>query len=190
MQRALALLAPALLVVGLVACGDDDDDSPDTTTATEATTDATSADVTTSATSDDDATDDTDAGGSTDDAAAKDTMAQIVPNLDGDQIDCLVQQVSDFTDAIDPSQAQAIAAECDIDPADLVPDMSAVSIPDLGDVSIPENMDELIKQVFPSLTDEQADCLAEQFGDDFDASKAAQVADTCNIDPTDLIPGG
>ena len=34
--------------------------------------------------------------------------------------------------------------------------MSAISIPDLSDVSIPENMDELIQQVFPNLTDEQA----------------------------------
>jgi hypothetical protein len=185
MQRALALLAPALLVVGLVACGDDDDDSPDTTTATEATTDVTTAEVTTPATD----AEDTDAGGSIDEDQT-DTMRQIFPNLDGDQIDCLVEQVDDFTDAIDQAQAQAIAAECDIDPADLVPDMSAVSIPDLGDVSIPENMDELIKQVFPSLTDEQAECLAEQFGSDFDPAKAAQVADTCNIDPTDLIPGG
>ena len=185
MQRALALLAPALLVVGLVACGDDDDDSPDTTTATEATTDVTTADVTTPATEGEE----TDAGGSVDEAATE-TMRQIFPNLSDDQVDCLVEQVDDFTDAIDQAQAQAIAAECDIDPADLVPDMSAVSMPDLSDVSIPENMDELIKQVFPSLTDEQASCLAEQFGSDFDPSKAAQVADTCNIDPTDLIPGG
>jgi hypothetical protein len=184
MKRALALLAPAVLVVGLVACGDDDD-SPDTTTATEATTDATASDATTAATDGDD----TDAGGSGDDAADE-TMRQIFPNLDGDQIDCLVEQVGDFTESIDQAQAQAIAAECDIDPADLVPDMSAVSMPDLSDVSIPENMDELIKQVFPGLSDEQASCLAEQFGADFDASKAAQVAETCNIDPADLTPGG
>ena len=46
MKRAFALLAPAVLVVGLVACGDDDD-SPDATTAdTEATTDETTTDVT------------------------------------------------------------------------------------------------------------------------------------------------
>ena len=97
MKRALALLAPALLVVGLVACGDDDDDSPDTTTATEATTDVTTADVTAPPPT---ARRPTPAGPV--DEAATDTMRQIFPNLSDDQVDCLVEQVDDFTDADRP----------------------------------------------------------------------------------------
>ena len=61
--------------------------------------------------------------------------------------------------------------------------MSAISIPDLGDVSIPENMDEMIQQVLPDLTDEQVDCLVEQLGDDFDLRRPRRVAETCNIEP-------
>jgi hypothetical protein len=47
----------------------------------------------------------------------------------------------------------------------------------------------MIKQVFPGLSDEQATCLVEQLGDDFDIAKAQQVAETCDIDPSDLTPG-
>ena len=91
MKRALALLAPAVLVVGLVACGGDDDDSPDTTTATaddrRHRRDAPSPTPATDG-------DDTEAGGSVGDAET-DMMQQIFPNLDGDQLDCLVEQVGD-----------------------------------------------------------------------------------------------
>jgi hypothetical protein len=186
MKRALALLAPAVLVVGLVACGDDDD-SPDTTTATETTEsqpDDTEADATDTAPTTDSG--DTEAGGS---VADSELLGQIFPNLNRDQIECLVDEIGDSAKALDPAQAQAAADACDIDPDDLVPDMSAVSIPDLAGVSVPENMDELIGQVFPDLDDEQVSCLVDAIGDDFDASKAAQLADDCNIDPADLVPG-
>jgi hypothetical protein len=185
MKRALALLAPAVLVLGLVACGDDDD-SPDTTTATEATETQTgdTTDVTAATPSSD--AGDTDADGSVTDSQ-RDLMAQIFPNLDGDQIDCLVGELGDSADAMDPARAQAAAEACDIDPADLVPDMSAISIPD--DISVPDNMDEIMAQVFPNLDEDQISCLVDEVGADFDPSKAAQLAETCNIDPADLAPG-
>ena len=116
-------------------------------------------------------------------------MAQVFPDLDEEQLDCVVEQVGDLDPSQVVTQAQQIADECGIDPADLTPDMSAISIPDLGDISIPENMDELIQQVFPGLSDEQADCLVEQLGDDFDLAKAQAVAETCDIDPSDMLPG-
>lgn len=186
MKRALALLAPAVLVVGLVACGDDDD-SPDATTAdTEATTDDTATENTEATSSTEG--DDTEAEGSIGDAET-DMMAQVFPNLSGDQIDCLVEQAGDLTQAMDPSQAQQIAEDCDIDPADLTPDMSAISIPDLGDISVPGNMNEIMGQVFPNLDEDQISCLVDELGGDFDPSQAAQLAETCNIDPADLQPG-
>ena len=187
MKRAFALLAPAVLVVGLVACGDDDD-SPDATTAdTEVTT---TAETTTEVTAPTSSTDDegTDAEGSTGDADS-DLMAQVFPNLSRDQIDCVTDQVGSADPADIAAQARQIAEDCDIDPADLTPDMSAISIPDLGDISVPGNMKEIMSQVFPNLDEDQIDCLVDELGGDFDPSKAAQLADTCNIDPSDLTPG-
>ena len=182
MKRALALLAPVALVVGLVACGDDDD-SPDSTTATAETT-------TTEATVTDDTASDasTEAAGTSGDDSS-DLMARVFPNLDEEQLDCVVEQVGDLDPTQVAAQAQQIADECAIEPADLTPDMSAISIPDLSNVSLPENMDEMIQQVFPGLSDEQATCLVEQLGDDFDLAKAQAVAETCNIDPSDMLPG-
>jgi hypothetical protein len=184
-KRALALLAPAVLTLGLVACSDDDD-SADTTTATTtvATTDTT-IESETDATTEDGASDAPGSAGSLDSGA----LGQIFPALDDEQLDCLAERISDVTEAMDPRQAQAIAEDCDIDPADLTPDMSAISLPDLSDVSIPENMDEMMQQVFPGLSDEQVTCLVEQLGADFDIAKAQQLTETCNIDPADLTPG-
>jgi hypothetical protein len=184
MKRALAIFAPLAIVVGLAACGDDDD-SPDSTTATEETATeetATEATVTDATTSDDT----TEAGGSTGDT---DLMARVFPDLDEEELDCVVEKVGDLDPSQVVTQAEEIADECGIDRADLTPDMSAISIPDLSDVSMPENMDELIQQVFPNLSDEQADCLVEQLGDDFDVAKARAVAETCDIDPSDMLPG-
>jgi hypothetical protein len=190
MKRALALLAPAVLTIGLVACGGDDDDSPDTTAATVESTDEGTTDETLDATitaptiaGDDDDT--AGAGGDID----TDTLGQIFPDLDDDQLSCLADRVGGVTEAMDPTQAQAIADECDIDPADLTPDMSAISIPDMSGVSIPDNMDEMMQQAFPGLTDQQVSCLVDQLGDDFDVAKAQQVAETCDIEPSDLTPG-
>jgi hypothetical protein len=183
MKRALALLAPAVLALGLVACGDDDD-STDTTTTIESVTDATTDATVTEPTigGDDDAT------GSTADLDTS-ALGQIFPNLDDEQVRCLADRISDVTEAMDPSQAQAIAEECDIDPADLTPDMSAISIPDISGLSIPDNMAEMMQQVFPGLSEEQVTCLVDELGSDFDVQKAQQVAETCNIDPSDLAPG-
>ena len=50
-------------------------------------------------------------------------------------------------------------------------------------------MNEIMSQVFPNLDEDQIDCLVDELGGDFDVSKAAQLADTCNIDPSDLTPG-
>jgi hypothetical protein len=181
MKRALALLAPAVLTIGLVACSSDDDDSPTTTDAAVATTESTTestteATVTAPTTAGDD--EETGAGGSVDD---DDTLRRVFPDLSDDQLSCLSDSVGDVTETLDPSQAQAIAEECNIDPADLTPDVSGLSIPD--------NMGEMMQQVFPGLSDEQVSCLVEQLGDDFDIAKAQRVAETCNIDPSDLTPG-
>lgn len=187
MKRALTLLVPAVLAIGLVACSDDDD-SPATTsatTATEVTAPETAAAEATTSTTDGAATRD---DGSVSDSQA-DTLGQIFPNLSRVQIDCLVDELGGAAQAIDPSQAQAAAEACNIDPDDLVPDMGAVSIPDLSDVSIPDNMDEVFAQVFPNLDAEQIDCLVAELGGDFDMTRAAELTETCNIDPADLQPG-
>lgn len=186
MKRALALLAPAVLTIGLVACSsDDDDDSPTTTDAAVETTEPT-AESTSGSTPDATVTaptiggddEETGAGGSVDE---NDTLRQVFPDLSDEQLSCLSDSVGDVSETLDPSQAQAIAEDCNIDPADLTPDVSGLSIPD--------NMAEMMQQVFPGLSDEQVSCLVEQLGDDFDVAKAQQVAETCNIDPSDLTPG-
>ena len=189
MKRALALLAPAVLALGLVACGDDDDDTPDTTEASVETIDevttAATTDVTETAATTSDG-DETGAGGSVD---ADDTLQRIFPNLTDEEISCLGDRVDDLTATQDPAEAQAIAEECGIDPADLDPDMSAISLPDMSGVSVPDNMDEMMQRVFPGLTDEQVSCLVDELGADFDVEKAQQVAETCDIEPADLAPG-
>ena len=90
-------------------------------------------------------------------------MGRLFPNLSGDQVDCLVDELGDDA-AIDPSQAQASPTRATSIRPTSFPDVSAISIPDLGDVSIPDNMDELMADVFPDLDDEQIDCLARGAG--------------------------
>jgi hypothetical protein len=75
-----------------------------------------------------------------------------------------------------------------------IPDISLpdISIPDISipDVSLPENADELFRQVFPNLDDDQIDCLVENMSGDIDVSVVTELLDECNIDPQDLLPGG
>jgi hypothetical protein len=73
-----------------------------------------------------------------------------------------------------------------------VPNLSDISIPNITipDLSLPENAEELIGQVFPGLDDDQVSCLAENLEGDFDVSAALDLMDECNINPSDLTPGG
>ena len=174
MKRALTMLAPAVLAVALIACGDDDD-SPDTTSASEETTAATTAGT---------EGEEAGPGGSvTDDQTA--AMQEVFPRLNQQQIDCLIEQVGDVSGAMDPAEVQALAETCGIDPADL-----EVSIP-----SLPADMLEQARsqfaELFPTLDEEQIDCLLTELQDgNFDPSQATQLAETCGIDPADLQPGG
>jgi hypothetical protein len=146
MKRVLILAAPAVLALGLVACGDDDDDSPDTTE----TVDTASVDTAT----DDTATDDTATdgtllpggtilpggtvlpGGSLPDISIPDisipdislpeeaseifesVLSQTFPNLSDEQVSCLAEA---FQGELDLSQIQSVAEDCGIDESDLVP---------------------------------------------------------------------
>lgn len=77
-----------------------------------------------------------------------------------------------------------------------LPDISIpdLSIPDLSipDISIPDQdaMERIIASIFPNLNEEQISCLAEAFGENFDPSEAAQLAEDCDIEASDLQPGG
>ena len=116
-------------------------------------------------------------------------MGKIFPNLSADQLDCLEERLGDVDPSSVVTQAQEIAEECDIDRADLTPDLSAVSIPELSDLSIPDDVAGLIGRFFPNLSDEQVNCLADELGGDFDVSKIPDLADTCDVDPADMVPG-
>jgi hypothetical protein len=145
MKRALLLAAPAVLVLGLVACGDDDDDSPDTTAAETTEPEDTS----------------------TDDTTTDGTEGELtIPGISIPDISIPDISIPDFS----------------------IPDFS---IPDISipDISIP-NAEEILGQIFPKLDDDQVDCLADEVGRDIDVSRIMQLLDECNIDPSDLQPGG
>jgi hypothetical protein len=149
MKRALLVLLPAVLAVGLVACGDDDDNTPSTAGTTTATTTATRRTSETETTTDSSEEPDfTLPGGIT------------VPDLGS------------------------------IFPGGSIPDISIpdISIPDLG--SLPTNVDEILKSIFPNLTDDQVTCLADKLGGKIDTSKILSEIQSCGIDPSDLSPGG
>lgn len=141
MKRALLLAAPAVLALGLVACGDDDDDAPDSTDATEetATEETATDDTSTEDTSGGDITvpdisipdisipDITLPGGTLPTSIslpeeASEIFEQVLtdtfPNLDAEQVSCLAEA---FQGEIDLSQIQSVAEDCGIDPADLQP---------------------------------------------------------------------
>jgi hypothetical protein len=77
-----------------------------------------------------------------------------------------------------------------------LPDISLpdISLPDISipDISLPDQdaMERIIASIFPNLNEEQISCLAEAFGENFDPSEAAQLAEDCDIEASDLQPGG
>ena len=83
----------------------------------------------------------------------------------------------------EPSETSTDSTEVDeTEPSSSGPDFSLpVSVPDV---------DEVIGQVFPGLDDDQISCLAENLGADFDPSEALNLIEECNIELSDLQPGG
>jgi hypothetical protein len=129
---ALPAMVPAVLALGLVACGDDDD-SPTTASPTATTPSATE--------------------GST----------EAAPTLPG---------------------GITIPDLGSILPGGSLPDFS---IPDLG--SLPTNAEEILRSVFPKLSDDQLQCLLDNLGGNIDPSKVPALIQECDISPGDLIPG-
>ena len=150
MKRALIAVLPAVLAVGLLACGDDDDnDTP--STATTRTTTAT----TRSGTGETETT-----TGSSDGSELTLPGGMTVPDLGS------------------------------ILPGGSLPNLSLpdISIPDLG--SLPVNAEEILKSIFPNLSDDQVSCLVDKLGGQIDTSKILAEIQSCGIDPSDLSPGG
>jgi hypothetical protein len=152
MKRAALLAAlPAVLALGLVACGDDDDSpstvqSPSTVENTSRTTAAEPGTTT------DEGGDVTLPGGVT----IPENIGSLLPGGS-------LPDLSNLT----------------------IPDN--LSIPDLG--SLPENAREILRSTFPNLSDEQLDCIIDEFGGELDPSRITDVMDQCGIEPRDLIPG-
>jgi hypothetical protein len=144
MKRALLALLPAVLAVGLVACGDDDDNTP--SSATTRTTTATPS------------------GGSESTGSSDET----VPTLPG---------------------GVTLPDLGSILPGGSLPNLSLpdISIPELG--SLPD-AEQILKSIFPGLTDDQASCLADKLGGQVDTSKILAEIQSCGINLRDLQPGG
>ena len=149
MKRALLAVLPAVLVIGLVACGDDDDNTPSsaTTRTTTATRETSSSDTETTS-------------GSSEGSELTLPGGVTVPDLGS------------------------------ILPGGSLPDLSLpeLSIPDLG--SLPVDAEEILKSIFPNLSDEQVSCLADKLQGKVDTSKILSEIQSCGIDPSDLTPGG
>ncbi len=152
MKRALLAVLPAVLALGLVACGDDDD-SP--TTAGNSTA-ATVTNTTTPSVTDD--------------------------TISGDQITLPGGGTIPDLGSILPGGS--LPDLSDILPGGSLPD---ISIPDLG--SLPTNAEEILRSVFPKLTDDQLNCLVDNLGGQLDPTKVPALIQECDISPSDLIPG-
>ena len=140
MKRALLAALPAVLVLGLVACGDDDD-APTTVENTTPTVDSAAP----GNTDEDDLSDLTLPGGITvpdfgsvlpggslpdfsipdfsiPDFSipenAEEILSSVFPNLDDEQLNCLLDELGGD---IDPSRVPDLMDQCGIDPSDLIP---------------------------------------------------------------------
>jgi len=74
-----------------------------------------------------------------------------------------------------------------------MPDLSDLSIPDFSipDVSLPSGMiEQLLRSTLPNLSDDQIDCLVDGLGGSLDLQQLPDLAQDCNIDASDLTPGG
>ena len=75
-----------------------------------------------------------------------------------------------------------------------LPDLTLpdISIPDITipDISISGSAEDIVRQVFPDLDDEQVSCLVDNMGTDIDPSQVMDLLDECNINVSDLTPGG
>ena len=147
MKRALLAVLPAVLAVGLLACGDDDDNTP--STATTKTTTATSSS----------------GSGETETTSGESTPLTLPGGI----------TVPDLGSIL---------------PGGSLPNLSIpeFSIPDLG--SLPVNVEDVLKSIFPNLTDEQVSCLADKLGGKVDTSKILSEIQSCGIDLSDLTPRG
>ena len=67
-----------------------------------------------------------------------------------------------------------------------IPDFTLPSLP--GDAT--EMIESMVGQMFPNLDEEQVQCLSEAFTGQLDMSEIQAIAEECNIDPSDLQPGG
>jgi hypothetical protein len=80
-----------------------------------------------------------------------------------------------------------------------IPDISLpdISLPDLTlpeditipDISISGSAEDIVRQIFPNLDDEQVSCLVDAMGTDIDPSQVMDLLDDCNINVSDLAPG-
>jgi hypothetical protein len=140
MKRALLAALPAVLVLGLVACGDDDD-APTTVENTTPTVGSAEPDTTT----EDELSDLTLPGGITvpdlgsvlpggslpdftipdfsiPDLSlpenAEEILRSVFPNLDDEQLSCLVDELGGD---LDPSRVPDLMDQCGIEPSDLIP---------------------------------------------------------------------
>ncbi len=78
----------------------------------------------------------------------------------------------------------------DISLPDSLPD---ITLPDitLPDISVPEDVENVIRDTFPDLSDAQVDCLVEGVsGDNVQISDIMDLAGECDISLQDLVPGG
>jgi hypothetical protein len=141
MKRALLAALPAVLAIGLVACGDDDD-SPTTaaeTTTTTATEETEGSDITLPGGVTVPDLGSVLPGGSLPDLGsilpggslpdlsipdlgsvpnAEEILASVFPNLSEDQLACLVDELGG---ELDPSRVPDLMETCDIAPGDLIP---------------------------------------------------------------------
>ena len=104
---------------------------------------------------------------------------------DGDNDDVTIPDVEDVTtpDLPDVSLPDTIPGGI------TVPDISlpAISMPDL---SVGERVEDLIREAFPDLDDEQVTCLLDVTGGQAPSTELIQeISETCDISLQDLIPG-
>jgi hypothetical protein len=112
---------------------------------------------------------------------------------DDDEPTDSTEATTEDTEATDETTAEITVPDISISIPDIsTPDIS-ISIPDIDitipDISIPD-AEELIREIFPDLDDDQVSCLAEALqGEAPSASEVMDLLDDCNINASDLVPG-
>jgi hypothetical protein len=155
MKRALIAALPAVLVFGLVACGDDDDSvstepgSVTTTTERESETDST------------------------------DRSSVTLPDLS----DVSIPDITLPPDFTLPGGI-TIPDLGSVLPGGTLPDLSGISIPELPTgISVPSALlEQILRGAIPSITDDQIDCVIDELGGKLDLQRLPDIAQTCEID--------